>query len=250
LEKTLKAHLPELEKAESQIKDETVSPDDSKNNTIPQKRKIENLAMASRPSVKPDIPEDVSTATPPLTSTAKPSPKPGIKPTVVTNVSINSEDNADPTQPNETPTASDETSNELNDQKKIKDDIEQVLEPILKAEDQIETTESQTTENLKDSQAEQPQSALVKVEGHDRKFFVQLGSVKSKSRAEQEWKRLSGKYPQQLGKQPYRVVEADLGSRGIFYRVQAGPYEQLTARSICQDLKQAGKTGGCLVVAP
>lgn len=79
-------------------------------------------------------------------------------------------------------------------------------------------------------------------------YFVQLGSVSSQSRAEAEWKRLRTKYDNILTLDHKRIQRADLGSRGVFYRIQAGPVSKKAANNICDKLKNAGKPGGCLVV--
>lgn len=79
-------------------------------------------------------------------------------------------------------------------------------------------------------------------------YFVQLGSVKSEQAAHSEWRRLAGKYPGILNKSLYRVHKADLKERGVFYRIQAGPYEKKSAQTTCDALKSAKKPGGCLVV--
>ncbi|MGB0720686.1 MAG: SPOR domain-containing protein [Bdellovibrionales bacterium] len=76
--------------------------------------------------------------------------------------------------------------------------------------------------------------------------YVQLGSVKSESGAAQEWKVLQKKYPAELSAAKYRVQRADLGDRGVFYRIQAGPMSADSANTICGSIK-AQTPGGCLV---
>jgi hypothetical protein len=45
--------------------------------------------------------------------------------------------------------------------------------------------------------------------------------------------------------QPARV---DLGDRGVWYRVQAGPLDEKQAHSVCSTLK--GRKADCVVVPP
>jgi len=78
-------------------------------------------------------------------------------------------------------------------------------------------------------------------------YFVQLASVTSKTGAHSEWGKLQDEYAAQLSQVSYRVQEADLGERGIYYRIQAGPMSKDSADKICGEIK-AQKPGGCLVV--
>lgn len=77
-------------------------------------------------------------------------------------------------------------------------------------------------------------------------FYVQLGSVKSRDGADGEWKKLQKSFAA-LNPLGMRVQEADLGDKGVFYRIQGGPITEAEAKSICQSVS-AQKPGGCLVV--
>ena len=60
------------------------------------------------------------------------------------------------------------------------------------------------------------------------------------------WKRLAAKYPDVLGSLSLHLEKADLGTKGIYYRVQAGPFtDKNAARDICATLKAKGQQ--CLV---
>ncbi len=78
-------------------------------------------------------------------------------------------------------------------------------------------------------------------------YFIQLASVKTREAAEQSWPGLQKKHAELSGSK-YRVQEADLGERGKFYRIQAGPYDQNQAGKICEAIKSRNP-GGCLVVS-
>ncbi|MCB1652162.1 MAG: SPOR domain-containing protein [Alphaproteobacteria bacterium] len=75
--------------------------------------------------------------------------------------------------------------------------------------------------------------------------YVQLGSVKSMSGAEAEWGKLQKEYGV-LNGVSHRVQSADLGERGVYYRIQAGPMSKDSAGSLCDSIK-AQKPGACLV---
>lgn len=76
--------------------------------------------------------------------------------------------------------------------------------------------------------------------------FVQLASISSESLAPKEWAKLQKQFPS-LGGAKYRVQRADLGAKGIFFRIQAGPMSKDSAKSVCDSIK-ASKPGGCIIV--
>lgn len=76
--------------------------------------------------------------------------------------------------------------------------------------------------------------------------YIQLGSVKSAGGAAGEWAKIQDKYSAQLGNLNYRVERADLGERGVFYRIQAGPISGESATELCDQIK-AISPGACLV---
>lgn len=74
---------------------------------------------------------------------------------------------------------------------------------------------------------------------------VQLMSSNNKAAVEKSWKSLSKKY-NVLAKQPYEIEEADLGAKGVFYRLKAGAFKtKPEADSLCNDIKALG--GTCIV---
>lgn len=78
--------------------------------------------------------------------------------------------------------------------------------------------------------------------------YIQLGSVKDRSGAEAEWKKLQKEFPLQLGSLTLRVQSVDLGAKGTFYRIQGGSVAQAQAKDICSAIA-AKRPGGCIVVA-
>jgi hypothetical protein len=78
-------------------------------------------------------------------------------------------------------------------------------------------------------------------------YFVQLASVKSDEGARKEWLRLKKAHPELFGDLEPAVQRADLGDRGIFYRIRTGPFpNRATAQDMCAQIKAAKL--GCLVV--
>lgn len=76
--------------------------------------------------------------------------------------------------------------------------------------------------------------------------YVQLASISAESAAPKEWTKLKKTFPSLEGAE-YRVQRADLGAKGVFFRIQAGPMSKDSAKSICDAIK-AQKPGGCLIV--
>ena len=77
-------------------------------------------------------------------------------------------------------------------------------------------------------------------------YFVQLASVTNAAGAEGEWGKLQKAFPTLLVNVDHRVKSADLGERGTYYRIQAGPMSKESANAMCEQIK-AQKPGGCLV---
>jgi len=75
---------------------------------------------------------------------------------------------------------------------------------------------------------------------------VQLGAQREMAAAENDWKRVSAKYADVLGGLTPTYERADLGDKGVFLRLQAGPVTGVRAREICDRLKAANQ--GCLIV--
>jgi len=80
------------------------------------------------------------------------------------------------------------------------------------------------------------------------KYYVQLGSVQNEQRAIQEWDRLQIEFPAEFAGVPHRIQRADLGARGVYYRIQAGAFSQDRSRAICASIKARRPSVGCLVV--
>ena len=76
---------------------------------------------------------------------------------------------------------------------------------------------------------------------------IQLASLRTPDEARDEWARLKRENGDLLGKFTAVAVRADLGERGIYYRVEAGPVgDKAAAIKLCKALKDRGL--GCTLV--
>ncbi len=76
---------------------------------------------------------------------------------------------------------------------------------------------------------------------------IQLASVRDTAAAQREWARVSRQYADLLGHLTPQFIPADLGDRGVFVRVQAGPFASPeAAKATCDALRARG--AGCNVV--
>jgi cell division septation protein DedD len=81
------------------------------------------------------------------------------------------------------------------------------------------------------------------------RYRVQLAALRTNEDANRAWEKLRRAHPDLLGPLALNVVRADLGDRGTFYRIQAGPFsDEAVAKELCRRLSE--KKVGCLVVRP
>jgi cell division septation protein DedD len=80
-------------------------------------------------------------------------------------------------------------------------------------------------------------------------YRMQLGALNSEDAAKQEWLKLQKQHPDLLGRLSLTVSRVDLGAKGVFYRIQAGPIADATqAEQDCAVLKS--RNVGCIIVKP
>ena len=75
---------------------------------------------------------------------------------------------------------------------------------------------------------------------------LQLGSVRSAGAARVEWDRVRRRNSDLLGALSASPVRADLGDKGVYYRIQTGPIGYLAADRICGALR--ARKVGCVIV--
>lgn len=77
--------------------------------------------------------------------------------------------------------------------------------------------------------------------------YIQLGSFHDIEGAKKDWLRLKTKYPELLGNLEMKTERADLGAKGVYFRLQAGKLDGARAKEVCAALK-VEKAGGCILV--
>ena len=80
-------------------------------------------------------------------------------------------------------------------------------------------------------------------------YRLQLGAVKTPEIAKTEWDRIKRQNGDLLGSLGVSVDRADLGDRGVFYRIHVGPIaDAAQAERVCGQLRQRGV--GCILAKP
>lgn len=80
-------------------------------------------------------------------------------------------------------------------------------------------------------------------------YMVQLSAVRTEQAAKSEWSRLAKKHPDILGGLDSVILRADLGTKGIFYRVRGGWFKtRAEAKAVCTKL--ARRNVGCIIAKP
>lgn len=78
-------------------------------------------------------------------------------------------------------------------------------------------------------------------------YMVQLGAFGSDADARAAWSKVESAHGSAFPTKNYQVQRADLGAKGVFYRLQVGPFESETAaRKVCAYLSQHNQ--GCFPV--
>jgi len=68
---------------------------------------------------------------------------------------------------------------------------------------------------------------------------LQLASLRTPEAAKEEWSRLKREHPELLGRLTAVAVKADLGDKGVWYRVQTQSFDNTAAAErLCADLKK------------
>jgi hypothetical protein len=77
---------------------------------------------------------------------------------------------------------------------------------------------------------------------------VQIASVKSEDIARSTWARLQAAHGDVLANLRMQPTKVDLGDKGVWYRVQAGPLDEKQAQGVCGTLRT--RKTDCVVVPP
>lgn len=76
-------------------------------------------------------------------------------------------------------------------------------------------------------------------------WLIQLGALRSAPDAEKEWGRIQHANHDLLGALKSDVVRVELGEKGTFWRLRAGPLSEQAARQLCTELKIRNQ--GCII---
>ncbi|HEY2136369.1 MAG TPA: SPOR domain-containing protein [Xanthobacteraceae bacterium] len=76
-------------------------------------------------------------------------------------------------------------------------------------------------------------------------YFVQVTAQKSKEEAQASFRGIQAKYASVLGGHEPVIRRKDLGSKGVFYGAQVGPFSREGAAQLCENLKTAGAS--CMI---
>jgi hypothetical protein len=76
-------------------------------------------------------------------------------------------------------------------------------------------------------------------------MLVQVSSQRSEEAALSTYNDLKKRFPSILGSYEANIQRADLGAKGVYYRVRVGPFAANDAQRLCDALKGAG--GDCLL---
>jgi septal ring-binding cell division protein DamX len=79
-------------------------------------------------------------------------------------------------------------------------------------------------------------------------YVAQLAALQSEAAVDQAWRRLSSRAPQLFASARLDTQRADLGPRGVYYRVRAGYFaDRANAARFCERIRQMGQD--CIVAA-
>jgi hypothetical protein len=76
-------------------------------------------------------------------------------------------------------------------------------------------------------------------------YLVQVSSQRSEEAANSTFRSLQNRFPNVLGSYQPDIQRADLGAKGVYFRVRVGPFAQAEAQQVCDSLKSAG--GDCII---
>jgi hypothetical protein len=77
---------------------------------------------------------------------------------------------------------------------------------------------------------------------------IQIASVKSEDIAKSTWARVSTANGDVLASLKMQPIRVDLGEKGVWYRVQAGPLDEKQAQSVCGTLRT--RKSDCVTIPP
>ena len=115
--------------------------------------------------------------------------------------------------------------------------------PVAKAEPEKKALEKK--EPVKKAEEKKPAAPETHVLANGGHFMVQLGAYRSEDEANDTWDKMHLKHKDLSDKKPM-VVRADLGSKGVYYRLRVGGLSSAAdAKALCQALSSKGQA--CII---
>lgn len=107
--------------------------------------------------------------------------------------------------------------------------------------------EAKPAETAKPPETSKPaEKAVTASSAAPKGIFIQLGSYRDAAGAESDWAKLQKKFAAQLSGLGHQLQRVDLGAKGTWNRLYAGPVTDARAKEICAALKSQN-TGGCII---
>ncbi|MBN9487557.1 MAG: SPOR domain-containing protein [Alphaproteobacteria bacterium] len=91
-------------------------------------------------------------------------------------------------------------------------------------------------------------SLIENMSGPTGGWRIQIASVKTEDIAKSTWARLQAAHGDVLANLRMQPTRVDLGDKGVWYRVQAGPLDEKQAQSVCSSLRS--RRTDCVVIPP
>ncbi len=126
------------------------------------------------------------------------------------------------------------------------DSTEQTLAEAAASQSSEELAPAESAPIASEQQTGPPQVAAAPTFAASGPYVAQLAALQSEAAVQQAWRRLSSRAPDLFAAAHLDVERADLGQRGIYYRVRAGYFtDRPNAARFCDRIRQMGQD--CIV---
>tara|TARA_Y100000590_G_C15589608_1_gene965519 strand:- start:262 stop:1269 length:1008 start_codon:yes stop_codon:yes gene_type:complete len=124
---------------------------------------------------------------------------------------------------------------------------DQLVPKILKTDSDNNSSIVEDKLNNVDKNLKSKQHKNEKIKISNNTFNVQLASYRSKENANAGWNTISKKHKNLMNDLESKIIKADLVNKGVYYRLQAGPFRNKSeALTFCKKLKKFKQA--CFVV--
>ncbi|MDQ0327062.1 cell division protein FtsN [Rhodopseudomonas julia] len=247
-------------KISARISDDTAQPLVGPQVTPIGPKKVRTLTVRPDGTIVENAPSAGAATSQEPTELAGPAPATDPEPVQVQSVRVQPEDggmpadatagndaqaSAEPNGLGETPTSAETPSFDIASLPQARPTVPDLVAPSPSAAQtapQPTASAAALTASAPASNASEPQVASTAPAG----WAVQVSSQRSEEQARSSYSNLQRRFPSLLGGQEAMILQADLGDKGIYYRVRVGPMASREAAiSLCENLQSAG--GSCFV---